>query len=91
MSSQLDVSAEATPKEKVRSFIVRNFYVADASALVDSASLLDGGIVDSTGVLEIIMFIEEEFKLKVADAEMVPANLDSVENIAAYVRRKLGQ
>lgn len=79
-----------TPQEKIRSFILKNFYVANASDLVDSASLLDGGIVDSTGVLEVIMFIEEEFKLKVADAEMVPANLDSVDNIAAFVKRKLG-
>ena len=79
-----------TPQEKIRSFILKNFYVANESDLVDSASLLDGGIVDSTGVLEVIMFIEEEFKLKVADAEMIPANLDSVDNIAAFVKRKLG-
>lgn len=79
-----------TPQEKIRSFILKNFYVANASDLVDSASLLDSGIVDSTGVLEVIMFIEEEFKLKVADAEMIPANLDSVDNIAAFVKRKLG-
>lgn len=79
-----------TPQEKIRSFILKNFYVANASDLVDSASLLDSGIVDSTGVLEVIMFIEEEFKLKVADAEMIPANLDSVDNIVAFVKRKLG-
>ncbi len=78
-----------TPQEKIRSFILKNFYVANASDLVDSASLLDSGIVDSTGVLEVIMFIEEEFKLKVADAEMIPANLDSVDNIVAFVKRKL--
>lgn len=90
MSSQLSIPPEPSPSEKIRSFILKNFYVANASDLVDSASLLDGGIVDSTGVLEIIMFIEDEFKLKVADAEMIPANLDSVDNLSAYVRRKLG-
>ncbi len=90
MSSQLSIPPEPSPAEKVRAFILKNFYVANASDLVDSASLLDGGIVDSTGVLEIIMFIEDEFKLKVADAEMVPANLDSVDNLSAFVRRKLG-
>ncbi|MEZ0313048.1 MAG: acyl carrier protein [Myxococcota bacterium] len=90
MSSQLSIPPEPSPGEKVRAFILKNFYVANASDLVDSASLLDGGIVDSTGILEIIMFLEEEFKLKVADAEMIPANLDSVDNLAAYVRRKLG-
>jgi acyl carrier protein len=79
-----------TPQEKVRSFVLQNFYVANPAELVNSASLLDSGIVDSTGVLEVITFIEDEFKVKVADAEMIPANLDSVDNITAYIQRKLG-
>ncbi|MGB5688421.1 MAG: acyl carrier protein [Woeseiaceae bacterium] len=51
-------------------------------------SLLDRGIVDSTGMLEIIMFIEDELGVQVADEEMIPENLDSVNRIAAFVARK---
>lgn len=75
-------------KEKLRDFVIRNFYVPDASVLQEGDSLLDGGIVDSTGVLEIIDFIESEFKIVVEDQEMVPENLDSIENIAAFIVRK---
>ena len=75
---------------KVRGFVTSNFYVADAASLSDDASLLDRGIVDSTGVLEVIGFLEDEFGVKVADDEMVPENLDSIERIAAYVQRKTG-
>jgi acyl carrier protein len=77
-------------KEKVRAFVTTNFYVADPSALADDASLLDRGIIDSTGVLEIIMFLEETFGLTVLDSEMVPENLDSIDSIAAYVAGKRG-
>ncbi len=75
-------------KEKVRQFIISNFYVADPAALNDDASLLDAGIVDSTGVLEVITFIEGEFGITVDDAEMVPENLDAVNHITAFVQKK---
>lgn len=74
---------------RVREFVTRNFFVSDAAKLTDGASLLDLGVVDSTGVLEIIGFIEGTFGLTVEDDEIVPANLDSIERIAAYVDRKL--
>jgi acyl carrier protein len=77
-------------KEKVRQFIISNFYVADPAALNDDASLLDAGIVDSTGVLEVITFIEGEFGITVDDAEMVPENLDAVNHITAFVQKKKG-
>jgi acyl carrier protein len=73
---------------RVRQFILANFYVTDESSLTDQGSLLEQGIVDSTGVLEVIGFIEREFGVKVADEEMLPDNLDSIEHIAAYVARK---
>jgi len=76
-------------KQQIRVFITSNFYVADPSTLADDASLLDQGIIDSTGVLEIIMFLEDTFGFKVADSEMVPENLDSIVSIAAYVTRKV--
>jgi acyl carrier protein len=75
---------------QVRQFITTNFYVAEPAALKDDDSLLDKGIIDSTGVIELIGFLEESFGIKVDDAEMVPENLDSLGRIAAYVDRKKG-
>ena len=77
-------------REQVRAFITSNFYVADPSVLDDKASLLDKGIIDSTGVLEVILFIEETFGVKIEDSEMLPDNLDSIERIANFVTRKQG-
>jgi acyl carrier protein len=75
-------------KEQVRKFITSNFYVASPEELTEDSSLLDQGIVDSTGVLEIIGFLEETFGIEVDDAEIVPDNLDSIGRIVAYVGRK---
>jgi acyl carrier protein len=77
-------------KEQVRAFVTSNFYVADPAALEDAASLLDGGIIDSTGVLEVIGFIEDTFGITVEDSEMLPDNLDSIERIANFIARKKG-
>ncbi len=76
-------------KTRLREFILKNFYVADPNELGDTTSLLDRGIVDSTGVLELTSFLEEAFKISVADEELVPDNLDSLARIEAYVTRKL--
>ena len=73
----------------IRQFITANFYVADDSSLTDDTSLLESGVVDSTGVLEIISFLEEHFSIKVADAEMVPDNLDSIGKIVTFLSRKV--
>ncbi|UVK49468.1 acyl carrier protein (plasmid) [Mesorhizobium sp. AR07] len=78
-----------TYSEQIRDFLVSNFYVSDTKALVSDTSLLDQGIVDSTGVLEIIGFIEETFGITVEDSELLPENLDSIEGIAQYVIRKM--
>jgi len=75
--------------DKVRQFIKTNFYAAAASDLTEDASLLDLGIVDSTGILEVVAFLEEEFGITVDDAEMLPENLDSIKNIVAFVGRKV--
>lgn len=76
-------------KEQIRAFLTSNFYVADPASLEDGVSLLERGIIDSTGVLEVIFFIEETYGLKVEDSEMLPDNLDSIDRIADYVNRKL--
>jgi acyl carrier protein len=74
---------------QVRTFILENYlFTDDESVLGLDESLLDRGIVDSTGMLEIIMFIEDELGVKVEDEEMIPENLDSVNRIAAFVSSK---
>ena len=78
-------------REQVRQFIISNFYVSDPAALADDASLLDAGIVDSTGVLEIITFIETTFSVSVEDQEMLPENLDAVSNIVKFLQKKTGK
>lgn len=76
-------------KEQIRKFIQTNFYVPDAESLADDASLIDRGVIDSTGVLELIGFLQDQYKIEVADQEMIPENLDSIARIEAYVQRKL--
>lgn len=76
-----------TIKNDVRAFIVENFLFGDASqAPADADSLIENDVVDSTGILELVAFIEERFSITMADADIVPANLDSLERITAYVK-----
>ena len=63
-------------------------FTDDQSALNNSDSFLNKGIIDSTGILEVIYFLEEEFSIHVEDEEMVPENFDSVNNIVKYVEKK---
>lgn len=74
--------------DRVRNFVTSNFYVPDPASLKDDASLIDAGIVDSTGVMEIVQFIETDLGVKVADTEIVPENVDSVARIVAFVAKK---
>ena len=76
-------------RDRIQKFILENYlFTDDTSALGLEDSLLGRGIVDSTGMLEIIMFIEEQLGVTVKDEEMVPENLDSVSRIAAFVESK---
>lgn len=76
-------------KQTIRHYILENFlFTDDESALTDGDSFLAGGIIDSTGVLEIMYFIEETFGMSVNDDEMLPENLDSIDNLVAFVTRK---
>ncbi|HEU4404160.1 MAG TPA: acyl carrier protein [Polyangiaceae bacterium] len=79
---------DAEIRAKVRDFIVNNFYVTEPSVITGSASLRDRGIVDSTGMLEVVSFLEQEFGLEVADHELVADNFDTLDAIIAYVARK---
>lgn len=76
-------------KADVRTFIIDNFMMGiNPEELGDKDSLLDKGIIDSTGVLELVGFLEETFRIQIDDEELIPENLDSVEKITAYVNRK---
>lgn len=76
-------------KGEVRAFIAANFFIPDdAAGLKDGDSFLENHIVDSTGFLELISYLERSYGIHIEDQELVPENLDSLDNIDAFVRRK---
>jgi len=77
------------PETRVREFIIENFLFGNADGLENVTSFLDEGIIDSTGVLELITFLENEFEIKVEDDELIPDNLDSMKNITAFLEKKM--
>lgn len=84
MEMQLDIEF------KIRKYIADNLLFSDNGfPYSDEASFLQEGIVDSVGVLELVSFIEDNLGVRVEDHEIVPDNFDSVQNLAAYVRRKV--
>jgi acyl carrier protein len=77
-------------ENKIRQFIADNFlFREDRTSLDESESLLDAGLIDSTGVLELVGFLETEFAIRMDDNEIVPANLDSIRAIIAFVTGKV--
>jgi len=78
-----------TIQQVLRQFITENFYVSDPAELADETPLVTSGVVDSTGMLELVAFIEAEFGLRVGDEETTPENLGTIGRIAAFVERKL--
>ena len=74
--------------EQVRQYVQQNFYVEDPARLGDDVSLVSEGIVDSTGMLEVISFLENRFGIKIEDEETVPANLETIGRIVDFVVRK---
>lgn len=78
-------------KQKLRQYILENFlFTDDPSELDDDDSFMDKEIIDSTGILEVIEFLEQECGIKIDDEDMIPDNLDSVNKIIAFVARKTG-
>lgn len=76
-------------EQTLRGYILENFLFTDDPKALDNAdSFMKKGIIDSTGILEVINFLQDEFGIRVEDEEMVPANLDSVNSIVAFVERK---
>ncbi len=75
-------------KDRIRAFVVENFLFGEGEDLKDDTSFLDEGIIDSTGILELVDFLEEEFEISIDDEELIPENLDSVDLLAAFIAEK---
>ena len=80
----------ADTKTQLRNYIVENFLFGDTDTeFTDSDSFMDKGIIDSTGILEVITFIEENYDIKIEDDEILPENLDSIDNLTNFISRKV--
>jgi acyl carrier protein len=76
--------------EVIRSYIIENFLFGDDSGFENDASFLEEGILDSTAALELVGFIEKEFSITVDDEEVIPENLDSIDNVVKFLKKKMG-
>lgn len=91
MDKAVNVIDTALIREQIRDFVQQNFlFGSDVSRLDDSTSFLEQGIVDSTGILELVLFCEETYGFSVDAADLLPENFDSVRSITEYVARRLG-
>lgn len=76
-----------TIKDIIRQFIVENFLFGDSNGLDDGSSFLDEGIVDSTGVLELVTFLEKTFSIRIKDDDLIPENLDSINSATLFIKK----
>ena len=76
-------------KSEIRNFIVENFLYGQNDGLGDDLSFLQKGLIDSTGVLELVAFVEEKYEISVADEELIPDNFDSINKLTDYIVKKL--
>ena len=76
-------------KQAIREFVVENFLFGEANGLKDDTSFLEEGIIDSTGILELVTYLEDEFSITVEDEELIPENLDSIGNVTNFLERKI--
>jgi acyl carrier protein len=76
-------------ENQIKQFILKNLYFAEDNTLDDDASFLETGVVDSTGVMELVAFVQTEFGVTVEPEEIVVENFDSIRKVARFVRRKL--
>ncbi len=75
-------------KEQIKQFFEDNFMAEFDDTFTEESSLLENGIIDSTGVLELVLYLEENFGIKIEDDELVPENLDSLKNIQNFIKKK---
>ena len=83
------MTSSETIERDVRDFLDENFPLGEGFALDSGDSLLEAGVIDSLGVLELIDFLEQRYGVRVPDAEVLPENLDSIDNVTRYVAAKL--
>jgi len=85
----METTQSQTRRQEIRQFILEAFLFGDESEpFADSDSFMQKGIIDSTGVLELTAFLEEKYGITVADEDMLPENLDSIDNLIRYLERK---
>jgi acyl carrier protein len=77
--------------EKIREFIRENLLYGSDRAIGDDDSLLDTGVIDSTGAMELVTFLESAFEIEIDDRDLIPENLDSINAMCAFVLRKQNQ
>ena len=73
----------------IQEFVVENFLFGDRERLNENTSFLESGIIDSTGILELVSFLEETYDIVIKDDELIPENLDSLKNVAQFLEQKL--
>jgi len=76
--------------KQIRDFVVQNFLFGEVEALQDDTSFMQSSIIDSTGILELVTFLETTYGIKMEDEEMIPDNLDSIKNVSRFLERKIG-
>ena len=77
-----------TMQGQIREFIVENFLFGDDEGLDNDTSFLENGIIDSTGILELVEFLDDTFNIQIADEELIPENLGSIDNIVEFISQK---
>ena len=76
-------------QKKIRTFVIENLLLGEEEKdLLDGQSFLESGLIDSTGILEVIAFLEEEYEIAIEDEEMIPDNLDSIDNIVSFLQAR---
>ncbi len=77
--------------EKVQEFVIENFLFGDGAQLTEETPFLESGIIDSTGMLELINFLEDTYEITIEDEELVPENLGSLKNVSRFLKNKISQ
>lgn len=75
-------------QEQIKAYVIDTFLFGDGNGLENHSSFLDEGIIDSTGILELVAYLEENFNITVEDEELIPEHLDSIDNITAFLEKK---
>lgn len=75
--------------DQIKEFVVNNFLFGDGQNLEMETSFLENGIIDSTGILELVSFLEETYEITIEDEELIPENLDSIKNAACFLEKKV--